>query len=189
MKSMNKFLKYIILTGLLVAGGLFYYFNFTSIEPTTGIYPFDKKRDSAFMHEIFKENWYWLVCNYTPEYDKPYVDFFIEKKGVVRDPETVGKNITKVYFLENKPVGFITYRKKNTYTGYILFLGVKSGYRGKKIGRTLSNYAFDQFRKMGCISVELTTFIDNVKARKLYDSMGFKVSVNGEYASYRMSLK
>jgi len=56
-----------------------------------------------------------------------------------------------------------------------LGMGVRAAYRGRGIGKALMETTLAGARNRGFTRVELTVRIDNERARKLYESVGFKL--------------
>ena len=71
----------------------------------------------------------------------------------------------------------------------VLGMGVLASHRGRGIGATLLRRTLDDARDKGFTRVELTVRVDNERARKLYEKLGFEVEglcrrhmrVHGEY--------
>jgi ribosomal protein S18 acetylase RimI-like enzyme len=59
--------------------------------------------------------------------------------------------------------------------GGVLGMGVLEGYRGKGIGVALMRATLAQARKTGFKRVELTVREDNLRAKALYEKVGFQV--------------
>ncbi len=57
--------------------------------------------------------------------------------------------------------------------GYLDDVFVLEQYRGRGIGTKLMREALNHARKSGCVRVELGTRRDNVRARRLYERLGF----------------
>ncbi|WP_461865111.1 GNAT family N-acetyltransferase [Thermococcus sp.] len=53
-------------------------------------------------------------------------------------------------------------------------LVVSGEHRGEGIGRKLIEAAVELCRELGCVEVEVSTEIGNLKAREFYRSMGFE---------------
>lgn len=58
--------------------------------------------------------------------------------------------------------------------GYLDDVFVLEQYRGQGIGTKLMREALNHARKSGCVRVELGTRRDNVRARRLYERLGFQ---------------
>ena len=155
--------------------------------PTTGVYDFDEKRDSQFLADVFKENWYWLVTSSTGDYEQSYVDYFIKHKATKTNPHYEGLNKFRVYYYKGKPAGFLSVYKKTNYIGQILFLAVKKEFRRKGIAVKLLDYAFKMLRDdMKCKRIQLVTRANNVAARKLYTDYGFtEYGEDEKYVEYK----
>jgi len=57
--------------------------------------------------------------------------------------------------------------------GGVLGMGIVDGYRGKRIGLALMQAALARARETGFIRVELTVREDNLRAKGLYEKVGF----------------
>ena len=60
--------------------------------------------------------------------------------------------------------------------GRILNLAVKQAFKGRKIGRSLLQYAFRLMKSHGMVSCKLETWESNWVARRLYESIGMTVA-------------
>ena len=58
--------------------------------------------------------------------------------------------------------------------GYLDDVFVLEQYRGQGIGTELMREALNHARKSGCVRVELGTRRDNIRARRLYERLGFQ---------------
>jgi ribosomal protein S18 acetylase RimI-like enzyme len=58
--------------------------------------------------------------------------------------------------------------------GYVDDVFVLEQYRGQGIGTELMREALNHARKSGCVRVELGTRQDNIRARRLYERLGFE---------------
>ncbi len=58
--------------------------------------------------------------------------------------------------------------------GYLDDIFVLEQYRGQGIGTKLMREALNHARKSGCVRVELGTRRDNIRARRLYERLGFE---------------
>jgi GNAT superfamily N-acetyltransferase len=79
----------------------------------------------------------------------------------------------------DEPVGVaVCFRGFSTFAAKPLInihdLAVKSGYRGRGIGRQLLDRVADAARRLGCCKVTLEVREDNVSARRLYEQVGFQ---------------
>jgi len=83
-------------------------------------------------------------------------------------------SILLVATLKNIVVGYVcaSFVKEK---GEIMDLAVMRNYRRKGIGRRLLMEAIHRLRKKGCKEIFLELRASNVAARKLYESMGFKM--------------
>ncbi len=71
-------------------------------------------------------------------------------------------------------VGYIGAERQGDGSGYIDFVGVDEGSRGRGIGRLLVVSAVDRLRALGCGEISLTVLASNHTARRLYTMVGFE---------------
>lgn len=163
-------------------GGFYYY----SHIPNTGIYNFNERRDSAFILDIFKKNWYWLIAegsDFSPEHMLKY-------RASSKNPEDIGNETIKVLYDQKEPVGFVVYRKKKFYEGFIHFVAVDEKARSKGYGLQLVKYAVQDLIKQGMKKITLVTRTNNIPAQTIYKKAGFQETkiVNGfVYFAYYVS--
>ncbi len=175
---------YLSLVALLLAvGGFWYYSGYTSGP----IQPYNAARDRAFILDQFKKDWYWLISDYSPDYD---VEFMLDRKSpVTDDPKYTGTLIIKTYVVDGAPAGFVAYYEKELKIGQLLFLSIGEQYRRKGIGRKLMNYANNDFKRRGIRAIRMNTRADNKKARQLYENIGYKqIWTDGAYIIYEIIL-
>lgn len=169
---MKNYIKYLILALTLIIGagaGLYLYkYKFSS---TTGIFEYDPKIDREFILKTFKDNWHWLVSEYSTDFDQYLM---LDKPDIFAKKRDVTNMHIMVYRVDNKPVAFSVYYVRPILRGDILFLAVDEAHRKHGYGRKLIQYDLDQLKKMGCFVVKITTRVTNTPARKLYESFGFK---------------
>lgn len=183
MKRMHKFsvIQKVLLGLVLLAGvgiGGWYYQTYAS----EGIYAYDASTDREFIKRLFKEDWYWLISDYS---SKTYsVEHMLDFKASTQD-ETNGRLIIKTYRIKGQPIGFVAYYPKELYEGRILFLAVDKKHRSKGYARKMAKYAINDLKKHGAHIVRLITRTDNTSAQKLYKSLGFKEIWNdGAYMKF-----
>jgi ribosomal protein S18 acetylase RimI-like enzyme len=148
------------------------------------IKPYDAARDKAFIIDTFKKEWYWLITDYSPNFD---VAFMLDNRAPNGrgDMTDAGTLIVKTYVENGKPIGFVMYYPRKFKLGQLLFLGVNSEHRRKGIARKLAQYAIDDMKALGMLGVKMNTRADNTKARTLYESLGFKqIWTDGAYIIY-----
>ncbi len=95
-----------------------------------------------------------------------------------------GKMHIKVWRDGDKPAGIVTYYMETSYQGRILFLVVDSNFQGKGYGRKLVQYAMEQLKMMGAKTVKLFTLHENLRAQKLYESLGFISEGSDDYGIF-----
>ena len=170
-------LAIILVTAAL--GGSYYYAFYSE-----GIYEYSCTKDKSFICSFFKENWYWLIHDYTISYSPEYM---LDKKAASQnDPRTIGILRVKTYRVKGKPVGFVTYYPGELYSGRLLFLGVDKEYRGKGIARKLAQYALDDLKRLGVKTIWINTRSDNTAGVKLYKTHGFtEGTTDGAYIDFK----
>jgi dTDP-4-amino-4,6-dideoxy-D-galactose acyltransferase len=72
-------------------------------------------------------------------------------------------------------IGFVTCRKSGRYSGEIVLIGIKRGFRGKGFGTALVGEAMRWFERERVKSVSVRTQLKNMKAVNFYVSLGFKL--------------
>ena len=131
----NKLIKTtaLVITFALAISGLGYFYF--SSQQQLQIYEFDNQRDTPFIKELFKNDWYWLVAGISDSYDSAAQDY-VENMLTTRTSSTNKKPLTlKVVYENNKPVGFLAYFIKKFYLGKILFVYILPEYRSKGWGQ------------------------------------------------------
>lgn len=163
---------------LLLAGALWY----SLARHSEGIVPYEPARDRAEILSIFAKDWYWLVSDYSGDFSAEYM---LDNRASSSEPGHKGDLTIRVFLIDGKPVGFITYRTKELLVGDIRIMGVDRAYRSKGVGRRLMTYALADLKKRGSRLASLMTRVDNEPARKLYTSLGFKeIWTDGAYIRY-----
>jgi ribosomal protein S18 acetylase RimI-like enzyme len=160
--SLTKKIVLAIIILLGVGAGSYYVF-----VPRTYIYTFDEQRDTHFILDIFKKNWYWLVSEYS-DFSPEYMLHNLKKS-----PEQTGNVIIKVLYKGKEPVGFVTYLKENFYRCQVLFLAVREEFRSKGYGKILLQHAVNDLRSQHCTKIWLVTRTTNHAAMKVYRDSGF----------------
>ncbi len=168
-----------LLLALLIALGVGAWYVTRCSE---GIYDYTASTDKTWILDQFKKHWYWLISDYSPDYDPSYM---LDEHAPSKEERYKGSLIIKTYRIQCKTVGFIAYYPMELYEGRILFLEVDENYRRKGIARKLLSYAIDDLKKRGYPVVRLMTRADNAGAVKLYKSYGFKETWNdGAYVKF-----
>lgn len=175
----------LLLATLLFSGlgaSLWYYTSHHS----QGIYAYEPTVDRAFIIDLFKNDWYWLISDYS---SKDYsVEHMLDNRASSK--EHSGDLIIKTYRVAGKPVGFMAYYPKELFEGYILFLAVDKKHRSKGYARKMLTYAINDFKKQGIRVVRLITRTDNLPGQKLYKNMGFKqIWTDGAYVKFEKVLE
>jgi ribosomal protein S18 acetylase RimI-like enzyme len=177
----RNWLKYALIGAVLLAGigvGSWYY----RAHKGEGIYTYEPSVDRAFILDLFKKDWYWLVSDYSPNYSPEHM---LDYKASSQEPQKVGNLTIRMYRKGGEPLGFVAYFMKELFEGYILFLGVGREARGHGYARRLFGEALDDLKKRGATVIRLITRTDNQRGRKLYSGMGFKeIWTDGAYVKY-----
>lgn len=151
-----------------------------------GVYEYSSSIDRGFILNLFKEDWYWLISDYSKDYSPERT---LDLRAPSKSEEYAGKLIIKTYRIANKPAAFAAYFTKELFEGEILFLAVGKKYRKKGIARKLMLYTLKDLKRRGVHMVRLLTRTDNVNARKLYESLGFeRFWTDGAYVRYKKEL-
>lgn len=166
---------------LMAAGGAYWYYR----HAQSPIRPYEASRDRAFIIDLFNKNWYWLLSDYSPDYN---VGFMLDHKApTTKDMSEAGKLLIHTYLSDGKPAGFVTFYEDDLKIGRILFLGVSEEYRKKGYARELMEFAINELKKRGMLAIRMYTRTDNTRARKLYESLGFKeIWTDGAYLIYEL---
>jgi ribosomal protein S18 acetylase RimI-like enzyme len=155
----------LLIIGFLIAAGLW-----LSKKPATPIIDFNDARDTKEILKIFERDRYWLLASedYSPE-------FMLKYRAPNQDIKYMGRLHIKVWWEQDKFVGFSAYYMKTPTDGFLLFLDVNPEFRGKDKGyaEKLVKYVLGQLRSMGAEQVQLCTRTDNMRAQKLYNRVGF----------------
>lgn len=151
-----------------LTGGIAYYMT----RPCCPVSDFVSQRDRKEMLKIFYDDWYWLFpgSDYSPEY-------ILDTKSPGKEAYQAqyrGKLQIKVLRKDGKLAGFTTYYKKNFYEGQIQFVAVSPAFRRKGYGQMLTVCAVKGLFAMGCKKASLLTRLNNEKARRIYERLGFK---------------
>lgn len=181
----GSWIKKVALTGMFacLGGGIAYWYVQTT--QCTMIQDFNEARDLPEILKAFERDRYWLTAN--PD-SRPDI-LFKERTPNVYKPHLYGTLNIKVLWEQDKFVGFVTYYKKNFYEGKILFIDVNPGFRGKRYGQKLLEYAFDDFKSQGIKVVGLVTRPSNHRAIKLYKRIGFvQTKIDDTYVWFKKNL-
>jgi len=136
-----KLTKRILLGCFIVSGtlaaGIGIYTHISRQQSQLTIMDFDQARDTQFILDIFKSNWYWLVSEYSKNFSPEYM---LSHRASSKNPEHIGNLTIKVGYQGQEPVGFVAYYKKSFYEGFLLFLATKGEFRSKGYGYQLLKY-------------------------------------------------
>ncbi len=180
--KLSKIIAAVVALSLALSGLGYFYF---SSQQQLQIYEFENQRDTPFIKELFKNDWYWLVAGISDSYDS-VAENYVENMLATRLSSTHKRPLTlKVVYENNKPVGFLAYFIKKFYLGKILFVDVLPEYRSKGWGAKLMKYAMDDLIKRGVSQIELVTRTNNDAAQKLYTRLGFhETERDDEFVSF-----
>jgi ribosomal-protein-alanine N-acetyltransferase len=144
------------------------------ITTTTYIYPYNAQTDRSFVLDLFKNNWYWLVSEYSPDFSAEYM---LDNKASSKKLEDKG-NLFLYIYRNPHPQGFLAYYIKNILfkkVGFVLFLVVDQQQRQRGIGSCLLQFALEDLKKRGCSHAQLITRVSNHAAQKTYLKHGFYI--------------
>jgi ribosomal protein S18 acetylase RimI-like enzyme len=133
------------------------------------IYDFVPSRDTAAILQNFNDDWYWLIAEGLA-FDTKWM---LETRSPDNDPAYHGKLIIKVILDQGKTAAFTTYYRKSPQTGRIQFISVNRRFRGKGYAKKMVDYAVKDLFKQGCQEVILSTRVNNIWARRVYENYGF----------------
>ncbi len=176
LKNLYKyFVAGLMLIGTAVIGMIIYLYWPVS----DGINNYNAKRDRQVILDIFDKDWYWLVSgdrsSFSPEH---MIDTNSPNKY---NADLQGKEKIKVFLVNGKMAGFITYYKKKAYQGQIHIIQVLPEYRGRGYAKQLMRSAIDDLFKDPAISlIKLVTRTNNPTAIKLYLGLGFTEEVRDD---------
>lgn len=159
----KKSIIFFVLCVALAIGSGYWYFT------TPMMYDYVEKRDRAFISQMFKDNWYWLIgegSDFDPEHMLTY-------RASSKDPRHLGNQTIKVMYVGNNPVGFTAYHKKKFYKGKLHFVLINEKYRSKGYGLKIVQYAVNDLVSRGCTDISLVTRVNNHGAQKVYKRAGF----------------
>lgn len=198
MKSVSKFIYYIILFGVLLGGMFltkFYFINSTNVVNKiceVEYSDYEKERDFNDIDDLMMRYKFWIFHGDFKAGECPlYPNFKNMSHKNDFDATMQVPYFIKVARVDGKCVGFLTYYfSENTMVG-------KKGQEIKKIGRVhvlcvdekfrrlgiakkLVEFAIDFFKINGCQRVYLITRPENIRAKNLYHKLGFFESNNDE---------
>jgi len=129
-----------------------------------------QEADRPALARMLYDDWYWLVAENATDFSMDYM--FDHQAATYHYPD---KSLSIVVYREagGVPAGFVTYHRIDGAHGRVQFLAIDEKSRRKGYGRTLLEYAINELRKQGVCFVELAVRQSNVRARALYQSLGF----------------
>lgn len=149
------------------------------------IVPYDAARDRADIIALFEYDKQWL----TDVPDHP-IEYMLDTKTIA--PDSPYKKALQFYVAREKGqfVGFITFFKKRSDLGYILFVSVHPDFRRRGYAKRFVEFAIDECAKMGMKRVALSTRVDNKPAQAVYVSAGFdEIDRDYRYVYYEYLIK
>src|SRR6516225_3076325 len=167
----NRWLIFAFTSSLFIGGGIIAIHHYYKTQRVTEILDFDEERDKPFILDIFKNDWYWLVSEYSTDFSPEYM---LHYHASSKNPEHVGNLTIKTLYDNTNPIGFVAYYKKSFYDGFILFLAIRKEYKAKGYGKKLLQYAIDDLKSRFVNKIRLVTRVSNAAAIKLYTKSGFK---------------
>lgn len=187
--QINSFFKkalLLLLATISICAGIWI---FQKDKAFSNISDYKPERDRAFILDIFKKDFFWLVADEGSETFS--AEYMLDNRTSSRKPSfRKGNLIIKIHTEEGKPAAFIAYYLKKLYEGYILFVAVDGKYRKKGYARNLIKYALEDLKRRGSCVVRMITRNINKPARSLYESLGFKQYwTNGKYVRYEKYLE
>jgi ribosomal protein S18 acetylase RimI-like enzyme len=159
-----------------IGGGVAYYYvhQKTVTQSAQTISFYEPRRDRQAILDMFYKDLYWLTTN--EDYS---AEFMIDTRSPNEYAlQYYGKLLIKVMREGDKLIGFTAYYMKNFYEGTVLFLAIDSDSRGKHYGETLIMNAIDELKKQGASIISLFTRVNNYRAQKLYERIGFEKSAD-----------
>ena len=141
-----------------------------SHNKATGICPYNPSQDRTFILQLFKDNWHWLVSEYSTDFSPEYM---LDNKASSKSPEHKNNLTIMMYHVNNKPVGFTAYYPKSFFMAQLLFIAVADTHRGCGYASHLLDYAIKDIFNHGYGVIQLITRVSNLKAQSLYKKKGF----------------
>lgn len=174
----KKVIAIVLATSFVVSGGIYYYNS--SYYASKAIRDYVLAKDKDFCMRQFKEHQWLLFAN-----PNPNMDHILDTQSPnTYEPQYAGKMKIKLLCDKGESVGFVTYYMESSFQGKILFLAIDSKFHGKGYGRKLMQYAIEQLKQMGAKTVKLFTRHENVRAQKLYESLGFISEGTDDYGIF-----
>jgi len=170
---MQKIIKNMWLYGLIVGvlifigAGLYWYYN---AEARVVVKDFVETRDTQFILDIFKDDWYWLVSEGSVDFSPEHMLKYRTATTYSNEPEQL---IIKVLYKGNEPVGFSAYYFETFYRAVIRFLAIRRKFRSQGYGSLLMNYIVNDLTARGATKIKLITRSINYPAQKVYEKAGF----------------
>lgn len=171
----------LLITLSLVVG----YFHVYQCKTAT-ISSYNAATDREFILGIFKQDWHWLVSEYSVHFSP---DYMLDNQASSKRPEHIGNLTINVLRTCDGPAGFVAYYKKSFYLGYVLFLDILKEFRGKGYAHMLLVDAVKSLKERGCSKIQLITRTTNLPAQKLYTRFGFiEIERDEGFITYQYSV-
>lgn len=146
--------------------------NFVSENPnitTLSNITFDKHTLYQLAFESGKYSRYKLDNNFDSD------DFLkLYKKWVDNSINNTFADNILVYLFESEIVGFVSYKKHNSYAK-IGLIAINPNHQGKGIGRQLMQALENELQQIGIIFLQIPTQFSNDMACNFYNSIGYKI--------------
>lgn len=162
--NIPRFMALILVGIALVVVGHWY------VRSRDGIVVYVPEKHRAFILDQFKQDWYWLVSEYSTDFSP---EFMLDYRASSQEPKDLGNMEIYIYQVKNQPAGFVTFYKKTFYRWQLLFLYVNDAYRRLGIAQKMMEFALDEIRNKGATIVQLVTRVNNDRAQGLYKKLGF----------------
>ena len=175
MKINRKRILILFFSLAIAATGSWFLFVWDSVD--SEIIAFDLKRDGKDIMAIFDRDWDWLIPG---DRDSFSPELMLAYQAPMQNPMYAGRLKIKVIRDGDNLVGFVAWYMKDPEKGFLNFVVVNPEYRGKGYADKLVRHAMDQMIKEGAKKLTMVTWPYNVRARKVYDRLGWKV-VKEEY--------
>ncbi len=174
----NGLLVALLSIAVLSTGSLFFLFRQAG---DSEIIDFDIRRDGKEMMAIFDRDWDWLIPGgrdtFSPELMMAY-------RAPMQNPLYAGRMKIKVIRDGEKLVGFVAWYMKDPTTGFLNFVDINPEYRGKGYGDKLVRHAMDKMIKEGATKLMMVTWPHNVRARRVYERLGWKLIKDAHQVHY-----
>jgi ribosomal protein S18 acetylase RimI-like enzyme len=178
-KNIKKIVAIVFMAAALSGAGWFFFVRQTGPQ----VIEFDINRDGKDIMAIFDRDWDWLIPGgretFSPELMMAY-------RAPQQNPLYADRLKIKVMRdADDTFIGFVAWYMKSSDVGFLNFLDVNPEYRGKGYAEKLLRYGMDQMIKAGAKKIEMVTWPHNVRSRRLYDRVGWRVKgIEGRQVHY-----